>query len=82
MPDTFKKIAIVTPYYYPLYGGVQEYVYHLKKEYQKLGYEVKVITGRFGAGFSKDEEDVIRIGRGYPITVNGSTGGIILMRDK
>ncbi len=82
MPDTFKKIAIVTPYYYPLYGGVQEYVYHLKKEYQKLGYEVKVITSRFNDGVSQDEEDVIRIGRGYPITVNGSTGRIILMRDK
>ncbi|PKL90979.1 MAG: hypothetical protein CVV21_10580 [Candidatus Goldiibacteriota bacterium HGW-Goldbacteria-1] len=82
MPDTFKKIAIVTPYYYPLYGGVQEYVYHLKKEYQKLGYFIKVITSRFNNGISEDEKDVIRIGRGYPITVNGSTGRIILMRDK
>ncbi len=76
---SFKKIAIVTPYYYPLYGGVQEYVYHLKKEYKKLGFFVKIITGDFG-GKSKDEEDVIRIGKGFPFLVNGSTGRIILIR--
>ncbi len=76
---TFKKIAIVTPYYYPLYGGVQEYVYHLKKEYKKMGHFVKIITGDFG-GKSKDEEDVIRIGKGFPFLINGSTGRIILIR--
>jgi len=75
----FKKIAIVTPYYYPLYGGVQEYVYHLKKEYKKKGFLVKIITGDFG-GKSKDEEDVIRIGKGFPFLINGSTGRIILIR--
>jgi len=77
---TFKKIAICTPYYYPLYGGVQEYVYHLKHEYQKLGYEVKVITGNFSNTPSHDEKDVIRTGKGVPFTVNGSTGRIIFIR--
>ena len=80
MKSLFKKIAIVTPYYYPLYGGVQEYVYHLKKEYKKFGFMVRVITGDFGRGKSKDEEEVIRIGRGVPFMVNGSTGRIILIR--
>ncbi len=77
----FKKIAIVTPYYYPLPGGVQEYVYHLKKEYKKMGYFVKIITGHF-SGHSIDEEDVIRIGKGVPFFVNGSTGRIILFIGK
>src|SRR5208337_2839694 len=77
----FKKIAIVTPYYYPLPGGVQEYVYHLKKEYKKMGYFTKIITGHFGSS-SMDEEDVIRIGKGFPFLVNGSTGRIILFTGK
>jgi phosphatidyl-myo-inositol alpha-mannosyltransferase len=75
----FKKIAIVTPYYYPLFGGVQEYVYHLKKEYKKLGYLTRVITGHFGRKHSKDEDEVLRFGRGFPVTINGSTGRILLM---
>ena len=79
MKRHFKKIAIVTPYYYPLYGGVQEYVYHLKKEYKKYGFMVRIITGDFG-GRSKDENEVIRIGRGFPFMVNGSTGRIIFIR--
>jgi phosphatidylinositol alpha-mannosyltransferase len=78
--SAFKKIAIVTPYYYPLYGGVQEYVYHLKEEYKKLGYYVRVITGNFIKERSNDEKDVIRIGRGLPFMINGSTGRIIMLR--
>jgi phosphatidylinositol alpha-mannosyltransferase len=75
----FKKIAIVTPYYYPLFGGVQEYVYHLKKEYKKLGYFVRIITASFGRKKSKDESEVLRFGRGFPFLINGSTGRIVLM---
>lgn len=78
---TLKKIAIVTPYYYPLAGGVQEYVYHLKKEYKKIGYFVKVITADFG-GPSFDEQDVIRMGKGFPVLINGSTGRVILFHKK
>ena len=83
MKKVLKKIGIVTPYYYPLYGGVQEYVYHLKKEYKKMGYFVKVITGKFKNQKnkkSKDEKDVIRIGRGIPYLINGSTGRMIMIR--
>jgi phosphatidylinositol alpha-mannosyltransferase len=76
----FKKIAIVTPYYYPLYGGVQEYVYHLKKEYKKMGYYVRVITGKFKNEPSKDENEVLRMGLGFPIKINGSVGRIIVIR--
>ncbi|MCE5300632.1 MAG: glycosyltransferase family 4 protein [Spirochaetia bacterium] len=76
----FKKIAIVTPYYYPLYGGVQEYVFHLKEEYKKLGYKVKVITGHTKKEQTADEHDVLRFGKSVPFSVNGSTGQIIMMR--
>jgi phosphatidylinositol alpha-mannosyltransferase len=75
-----KRIAIVTPYYYPLYGGVQEYVYHLKEEYKKLGCYVRVITGKFKKEKSKDEKEVIRIGTGVPFMINGSTGRVIMLR--
>ncbi len=77
----FKKIAIVTPYYYPLFGGVQENVYNLKEEYKKLGYYCRVITAHFGKMKSKDEEEVLRFGRGFPIKVNGSVGRIIMSID-
>ena len=80
MKKPFKKIAIVTPYYYPLYGGVQEYVYHLKKEYKKLGYYVRVITGKFKKEPSIDENEVLRAGIGVPIRINGSVGRIIMIR--
>jgi phosphatidylinositol alpha-mannosyltransferase len=78
---TFKKIAIVTPYYYPLFGGVQEYVFHLKEEYKKLGFKVMVITGRTKKEASRDEHEILRFGRSVPFTVNGSTGQIIMIRN-
>jgi len=78
---TFKKIAIVTPYYYPLFGGVQENVYNLKEEYKKLGYYCRVITAHFGKTPSKDEDEVLRFGRGFPIKINGSVGRIIMAID-
>jgi len=56
MKKTFKRIAIVHSLLLPLFGGVQEYVYHLKKEYKKLGYYVKVITGSMGKRVSFDEK--------------------------
>ncbi len=78
---SFKKIAIVTPYYYPLFGGVQEYVFHLKEEYKKLGYKVRVLTGGTKKGQSSDEHEIMRFGRSVPFTVNGSTGQIIMIRN-
>ncbi len=79
MKTSIRKIAIVTPYYYPLPGGVQEYVYHLKKEYKKMGFFTKVITGASKGISPKDEDDVIRIGKNFPFIINGSTGQIILV---
>jgi len=79
MKSTIRKIAIVTPYYYPLTGGVQEYVYHLKKEFKKMGFFTKVITGASKGISPKDEDDVIRIGKNLPFLINGSTGQIVLV---
>lgn len=79
MKSPIRKIAIVTPYYYPLPGGVQEYVYHLKKEYKKMGFFTKVITGMSNGISFKDEDDVIRIGKNLPFLINGSTGQIVLV---
>jgi|DewCreStandDraft_4_1066084.scaffolds.fasta_scaffold05151_4 phosphatidylinositol alpha-mannosyltransferase len=79
MKSIIRKIAIVTPYYYPLTGGVQEYVYHLKKEFKKMGFFTKVITGASKGISPKDEDDVIRIGKNLPFLINGSTGQIVLV---
>ncbi|MCX7698567.1 MAG: glycosyltransferase family 4 protein [Candidatus Goldbacteria bacterium] len=82
MKSIIRKIALVTPYYYPLPGGVQEYVYHLKKEYKKMGFFTKVITGASNGISPKDEDDVIRIGKNLPFIINGSTGQIVLVAKK
>ncbi|MDI6704462.1 MAG: glycosyltransferase family 4 protein [bacterium] len=68
------KIGIVTPYFYPLRGGVQEHVYNLYLHFKRRGHIVKIITSHFNN--EAKEQDIIRIGRGIPIPINGSVGRI------
>lgn len=71
------KIGIVTPYFYPLAGGVQEHVANFYLNLQSLGHEVKIITPSFlskNRGIEFDEKDVIRIGLALPVPINGSFG--------
>ncbi|MGB9599002.1 MAG: glycosyltransferase family 4 protein [Myxococcota bacterium] len=77
------KIGIVTEYYYPTLGGIQEHVYHFSKEAAKRGHEVHIITSNvIGADLGYDvyneQVKVIRIGYSLPIVSNNSIGRVSL----
>ncbi|MCX7959815.1 MAG: hypothetical protein N3B13_12295, partial [Deltaproteobacteria bacterium] len=53
--DKALKIGIVTEYYYPTLGGIQEHVYHFSKEAASRGHEVHIITSNvIGADLGYD----------------------------
>ncbi|MDG5814753.1 glycosyltransferase family 4 protein [Chitinispirillales bacterium ANBcel5] len=66
------KIAIVSPYFYPWYGGITEHVYHQYKELKRRGHQVKVITPFNGGDRVEERNDIIKLGIPIPLIVNGS----------
>jgi phosphatidyl-myo-inositol alpha-mannosyltransferase len=74
------RIGIVSEYYYPSIGGVQEHVHHFAREARRLGHTVKVITSEMPdlAPPSGDAAgpDVLRVARSRPIFKNGSFGRV------
>ncbi|MCX7943290.1 MAG: glycosyltransferase family 4 protein [Deltaproteobacteria bacterium] len=77
------KIGIVTEYYYPTLGGIQEHVYHFSKEVASRGHVVHIITSNvIGADLSYDVYNkgvkVIRVGYSLPIISNNSIGRVSL----
>jgi len=74
------KIAILTPYFYPLVGGVQEHVYNLYLWLKRHNYSVKIITSNFIYEDNKvnQEEDVIRLGKSIPFYINKSVAQVAL----
>ncbi|HEX7491560.1 MAG TPA: glycosyltransferase family 4 protein [Candidatus Limnocylindrales bacterium] len=71
------KIGLVTPYVYPLPGGVNEHVRFLYENLRARGHDVRIITSSHGLQKSS-EGDVIRIGKGFSMPSNGSMGTITL----
>ena len=69
------KIGLVTPYVYPLPGGVNEHVRFLYENLRLNGHDVRIITSSHGLQRSS-EGDVIRIGKGFSMPSNGSVGTI------
>ena len=55
------KIGLVTPYVYPLPGGVNDHVGHLYEALRSRGHDVRILTASHGLQRSS-EGDVIRIG--------------------
>jgi phosphatidylinositol alpha-mannosyltransferase len=76
------KIGIVTEYYYPTLGGIQEHVHHFALEAMSRGHEVRIITSHILD--IKDGDDaargipVTRLGLGVPIYQNGSVARVTL----
>jgi phosphatidylinositol alpha-mannosyltransferase len=73
------RIGVVTEYYYPSVGGVQEHVHNFAREARRLGHTVKILTSempdlRRGAG--EDTPDVVRLGRSVPVYQNGGFGRV------
>ena len=71
------KIGLVSPYVYPLPGGVTQYVRFLYENLRLRGHEVRILTSSHGLQRSS-EGDVIRLGKGFSMPANGSMGTITL----
>ena len=71
------KIGLVTPYIYPLPGGVNAHVQHLYENLRLRGHDVRIISTRHGPQKSS-EGDVIRLGWGFSVPTNGSVGTVTL----
>ncbi|HSW42911.1 MAG TPA: glycosyltransferase family 4 protein [Patescibacteria group bacterium] len=69
------KIGLVTPYIYPLPGGVNDHVGHLYEGLRARGHDVRILTASHGLQ-RRSEGDVIRIGKGFSVPSNGSVGTI------
>jgi phosphatidylinositol alpha-mannosyltransferase len=69
------KIGLVTPYIYPLPGGVNDQVGHLYRELRERGHSVKIVTASHGLQPSQ-EGDILRIGKGFSVPSNGSMGNL------
>ena len=67
------KIGLVSPYVYPLPGGVTQHVRYLYENLILLGHDVRIITSSHGLQ-SSSYGDVIRIGKGFSVPTNGSVG--------
>ena len=66
------KIGIVSPYFYPWFGGITEHVYYLYKGLKALGHNVRIITPFNGDNMIEEKGDLITIGKPIPLILNGS----------
>jgi phosphatidylinositol alpha-mannosyltransferase len=71
------KIGLVTPYIYPLPGGVNGHVAQLYENLIARGHDVRIISAAHGPQ-RQSEGDVIRLGYGFSVPANGSMGTITL----
>ena len=67
------KIGLVTPYIYPLPGGVNAHVQELYENLVLRGHDVRIISSTHGPQRSS-EGDIIRLGYGWSVPTNGSVG--------
>jgi phosphatidylinositol alpha-mannosyltransferase len=77
------RIGIVTEYYEPSVGGIQEHVRHFAREARRLGHSVTVVTSDMpdvaaGPRPAPDPEgpEVVRVGRSFPLYNNGGVGRV------
>ncbi len=71
------KIGLVTPYIYPLPGGVNAHVQRLYENLVARGHDVRIISSTHGPQRSS-EGDIIRLGYGISVPTNGSVGTLTL----
>ncbi len=71
------KIGLVSPYVYPLPGGVTQHVRYLYENLRLRGHDVRILSSSHGLQRAS-EGDIIRIGKGFSMPVNGSVGTVTL----
>jgi phosphatidylinositol alpha-mannosyltransferase len=69
------KIGLVSPYVYPLPGGVTQHVGYLYEHLRRRGHDVRIISASHGLQRGT-EGDVIRVGKGLSVPANGSVGTV------
>jgi phosphatidylinositol alpha-mannosyltransferase len=79
------KIGIVTEYYYPTLGGIQEHVYHFALEAMARGHEVRIVTPVVanvpdGQVNGVRPMPLIHVGISVPIYQNGSIARVAIGR--
>ena len=62
------KIGLVTPYIYPLPGGVNAHVRDLYEHLVERGHDVRIISSIHGPQ-RQSEGDVIRLGYGFSVPI-------------
>ena len=67
------KIGLVCPYIYPESGGVAQHVRFLYENLRLRGHDVRIITASHGPQRAS-EGDILRIGVGFSVPLNGSMG--------
>ncbi|HET6439922.1 MAG TPA: glycosyltransferase family 4 protein [Anaeromyxobacter sp.] len=74
------RIGVVTEYYYPSIGGIQEHVHHFARDARRLGHTVKIVTSTMPDVEVPPEpsRDVIRIGSSVPVYLNGGFGRVTI----
>lgn len=78
------RIGIVTEYFYPTLGGVQEHVFHFARTARQQGHSVTIVTSHvpdMPSVSPEVERNVIRVGRSLPIDSNGSVGRVTVGMD-
>jgi phosphatidylinositol alpha-mannosyltransferase len=71
------KIGLVSPYVYPLPGGVTQHVRYLYENLRLRGHDVRILTSSHGLQ-KASEGDVIRLGKGFSMPANGSVGTVTI----
>jgi phosphatidylinositol alpha-mannosyltransferase len=71
------KIGLVSPYVYPLPGGVTQHVRYLYQNLRERGHDVRILTSSHGLQRAT-EGDIIRLGKGFSVPTNGSVGTLTL----
>ena len=71
------KIGLVSPYVYPLPGGVTQHVRYLYENLRLRGHDVRILTSSHGLQ-KASEGDIIRLGKGFSMPANGSVGTVTL----
>ena len=79
------KIGIVTEYYYPSLGGIQEHVYHFAIEAIARGHDVQIITPQLaqvpdGQVNGVRSMPLVHVGMSVPLYQNGSIARVALGR--
>ena len=61
------KIALVSPYDFYWPGGVTAHISHLASNFRLLGHDVKILAPANEQNETKEDLDLIRLGRPVPV---------------